>query len=43
VDQVVLGGDTDLVDALISKPFNLAEIDSTINDLLLEAQTRRSL
>jgi CheY-like chemotaxis protein/anti-sigma regulatory factor (Ser/Thr protein kinase) len=43
VDQVVLGGDTDLVDALISKQFNLAEIDSTINDLLLEAQTRRSL
>lgn len=42
VDQVFLGGDADLVDALISKPFNLAEIDSTINSLLLEAQKARS-
>lgn len=41
VDQVVTGEDADLVDALISKPFNLAEIDSTINDLLLEAQRER--
>jgi PAS domain S-box-containing protein len=41
VDQVFLGGDADLVDALISKPFNLAEIDSTINSLLLEAQGPR--
>jgi PAS domain S-box-containing protein len=42
VDQVVRGNETDLVDALISKPFNLAEIDSTINDLLLDAQRSRA-
>ncbi|HEU4388046.1 MAG TPA: ATP-binding protein [Blastocatellia bacterium] len=41
VDQVVRGDESDLVDALISKPFNLAEIDSTINDLLLDAQRTR--
>ena len=42
VDQVVRGDESDLVDALISKPFNLAEIDSTINDLLLDAQRERA-
>jgi PAS domain S-box-containing protein len=42
VDQVFMGGESDLVDALISKPFNLAEIDSTINDLLLDAQKSKA-
>ena len=34
-ELAVPGGDTSFVDALISKPFNLAEIDLTINRLLV--------
>lgn len=33
-ELAVPGGDTSVVDALISKPFNIAEIDLTINRLL---------
>jgi PAS domain S-box-containing protein len=33
-ELAVPGGDTSVIDALISKPFNLAEIDLTINRLL---------
>jgi len=33
-ELTVPGGDTSVVDALISKPFNIAEIDLTINRLL---------
>jgi PAS domain S-box-containing protein len=34
-ELAVPGGDTSVVDALISKPFNIAEIDLTINRLLV--------
>jgi PAS domain S-box-containing protein len=34
-DVAVSGGDTSLVDALISKPFNIGEIDAKLNELLL--------
>ena len=34
-DVAVSGGDSSLVDALISKPFNIGEIDATLNELLL--------
>jgi CheY-like chemotaxis protein len=34
-ELAVPGGDTSIVDALISKPFNIAEIDLTINRLLV--------
>jgi PAS domain S-box-containing protein len=34
-DLAISGGDSSLIDALISKPFNIAQIDTTINDLLL--------
>jgi PAS domain S-box-containing protein len=37
-DMAVPGGDVSLIDALISKPFNIGEIDSTISRLLLDAQ-----
>jgi PAS domain S-box-containing protein len=37
-DTAVPGGDTSLVDALISKPFNIGEIDAIISRLLLDAQ-----
>jgi PAS domain S-box-containing protein len=33
-ELAVPGGDTSVIDALISKPFNIAEIDQTINRLL---------
>lgn len=33
-ELAVPGGDTSVVDALISKPFNIAEIDLTLNRLL---------
>ena len=34
-EMEVQGGDTSLIDALISKPFNIAQIDATISKLLL--------
>jgi two-component system response regulator YesN len=34
-ELAVPGGDTSVVDALISKPFNIADIDLTINRLLV--------
>lgn len=37
-DTAVPGGDASLVDALISKPFNIGEIDATISRLLLDSQ-----
>ena len=35
-ELAVPGGDSSAVDALISKPFNLAEIDLTLNRLLVK-------
>jgi PAS domain S-box-containing protein len=37
-DAAVPGGDARLVDALIAKPFNIAEIDAALSRLLLAAQ-----
>jgi CheY-like chemotaxis protein len=37
-DTAVPGGDATLFDALISKPFNIGEIDATISRLLLDTQ-----
>jgi PAS domain S-box-containing protein len=38
-DLAVTGGDSSLVDMLISKPFNIAEIDYQINELLLKGRS----
>ena len=38
-ELAVPGGDTSVVDALISKPFNIAEIDLTINRLLVRDES----
>ena len=35
-EVAVTGGDTSQIDMLISKPFNIGEIDARINDLLLQ-------
>lgn len=37
-EMAVPGGDKSLIDALISKPFNIAEIDTTISKLLAQAE-----
>jgi YesN/AraC family two-component response regulator len=38
-ELAVPGGDKTVVDALISKPFNIAEIDLTLNSLLAGEHT----
>jgi two-component system response regulator YesN len=36
--KATANGNPDLVDAFISKPFKIGEIDATVNKLLIEAQ-----
>ena len=42
-EVAVTGGDTSLIDLLISKPFNIGEIDARINELLLKDTSLRIL
>jgi PAS domain S-box-containing protein len=42
-EVAVTGGDTSLIDMLISKPFNIGEIDARINELLLKDTSLRML